>query len=68
MIQRLGSSSLSFKANELTSVRDEYSNQVASNFKIAQKQNDVVLNNAMNPMNTQIMMQGNNTQKLDVVA
>ena len=68
MIQRLGSSSLSFKANELTSVRDEYSNQVALNFKIAQKQNDVVLNNAINPMNTQIMMQGNNTQKLDVVA
>ncbi len=68
MIQRLGSSSLSFKANEYSSVRDAYSAKVDSNVKIAQKQNDIVSSSLANLQNNQITMQGNNAQKLDVIA
>ena len=68
MIQRLGSSALSFKANEYTSVRDAYSAKVDSNIKIAQKQNDIVSKSMPNLQNSQIAMQGNGSQKLDVIA
>ena len=69
MIQRLGASSLSFKAKEIASVRDDYNKKIDSNIKIAQKQNDVVSKGTtLNVANNQIAMQGSNGQKLDVVA
>ena len=66
MIQRLGSSSLNFKANEIVSARDAYNDKMNSNVQIAQKQNDIVSNVAMNSTNNQIAMQGKG-QKLDVI-
>jgi len=68
MIQRLGSSSLSFKANESSSVRTLYSDKINSNTKIAQKQNEIVSKALSSIGNNQIAMQGNNGQKLDTIA
>ena len=67
MIQRLGASSLSFRANELTSARDAYNAQVEKNSKMAQKQNDIISNTSANNASRQIAMQGQG-QKLDVIA
>ncbi|MBQ8476308.1 hypothetical protein IJ531_04520 [bacterium] len=72
MIQRLGASSLSFKANELPSGRSAYSLQIDKNTKTAQMQNDKISSMPVSVNNTQIAMQGQtqNTQaqKLDVIA
>lgn len=65
MIQRLGISSPSFRANELTSARDAYSAQVDKNLQTAQKQNDIISSSPTNVINNQIAMQGKG-QKLDV--
>lgn len=62
MIPRLTQSSLSFRANENSSVRDAYDSQVAKNSQTAQKQNQAIIN-----MTNHIPMQGNG-QKLDVIA
>ena len=69
MIQRIGVSSLSFKANDVTSARDGYKAKVDSNVLIAQNQNDIVSKVVPNVANSQIAMQGNNTnQKLNIIA
>lgn len=68
MIQRLGHSTLNFKANEIPSARDEYSAKVDSNIKIAQNQNDIVSKVVPGISNSQIAMQGNNGQKLNIIA
>ena len=67
MIQRLGSSSLSFKANEVNAVRDAYSAKIDKNFNIAKKQNDIVSKTMPALSNGQIAMQGNNGQKINIV-
>ena len=71
MIQRLGASSLSFRANEIPSGRSSYSSQIDKNTKIAQMQNDKS-SSASQVNNTQIPMQGKTQEfegkKLDVVA
>ena len=74
MIQRLGASSLSFKANEIASGRSAYSFQIDKNTKTAQMQNDKTSGmGAATPVNnTQIPMQGliqdKKDRKLDVIA
>ena len=70
MIERLGCSSLSFKANEIKSARDMYSDILNKNSKVAQQQNQICYSCAMMPnnqVNAQIAMQGQ-AQKLDVIA
>ena len=67
MIQRLGSSSLSFKASDVNAVRDAYTAKIDSNFNIAQKQNDVVSKTVPILSGGQIAMQGNSGQKINVV-
>lgn len=67
MIQRLGSSSLSFKANDVNAVRDAYSAKVDSNFNIAQNQNDIVSKAVPTLSSGQIAMQGKTGQKINVV-
>jgi len=68
MIQRLGASSLSFRANEIASARDTYNAKVDSNIKIAQKQNDIIAKVVPNVVNSQIAMQGKSNQKLNIIA
>ena len=72
MIQRLGASSLSFKANELPSGRSAYSLQLDKNTQTAQMQNDKTSSAAQAVNNTQIAIQGQTqnqqAQKLDVIA
>ena len=66
MIQRLSQSSLSFRANELTSPREGYDSQMVKNSQTAQKQNKVIAN-LFAQLSNQIPMQGS-AQKLDVIA
>ena len=66
MIQRLGASSLSFRANELTSARDAYSAQIDKNLQTAQKQNGIVASMTAQ-LNNPIPMHGQG-QKLDIIA
>ena len=66
MIQRLGASSLSFRANELTSARDAYSAQLEKNLLTAQKQNGII-SSMTSQLNNPIPMHGQG-QKLDVIA
>ena len=68
MIQRLGTSFLNFKANEITPAREDYSAKVDSNVKIVQNQNDIVSKVVPNVANSQIAMQGSNGQKLNIIA
>ena len=67
MIQRLGTSTMSFKANELSSARDAYKAKLDKNVQTAQKQNDIASNNVSSLGNAQITTQGQ-AQKLDVIA
>ena len=64
MIQRIGASTLNFKANEISSARDGYSAKVDSNLKIVQNQNNIVSKVVPNISNSQIAMQGNNSQRV----
>ena len=66
MIQRLGASSLSFRANELTSARDAYSAQIDKNLQTAQKQNGII-SSMTSQLNNPIPMHGQG-QKLDIIA
>lgn len=67
MIPRL-QSSVSFKANELTSARDAYSARIDKNNQTAQKQNGMIPGIA-NSLNAQIPMNGAmQAKKLDVIA
>ncbi len=72
MIQRLGASSLSFKAKEISSGRSAYNFQLDKNTKTAQMQNDKTTSVSQSVNNAPIAMQGQvqNTQakKLDVIA
>ena len=62
MIQRLGMSNLSFKANESATPREAYDSLMNKNSQTAQKQNKAVAT-----VLNQIPMQGT-AQKLDVIA
>jgi len=66
MIPRLSASSLAFRANELTSVRDAFNAKLDENRKIAQKQNGMTSSTNNSQMKNQIPMQGG--QKLDIIA
>ena len=72
MIQRLGVSGLSFKANELPSARSAYSLQLDKNQKTAQMQTDNTPNMVKSVNNTQIPMHGqvanNQGKKLNIIA
>ena len=67
MIPRLSASSLSFRANEVSSVRDAFTAKLDENHKTAQGQNGMVTSTANCQMNNQIPMQGSG-QKLDIIA
>jgi len=66
MIQRLGASSLSFRANEMVSARDAYSAQIDKNLQTAQKQNGMI-SSMTSQLNNPIPMHGQG-QKLDIIA
>ena len=71
MIQRLGVSTLSFRAGELPSGRSAYNLQLDKNTKTAQIQNDKTSSMPQSVNNTQIPMQGQvpaQAKKLDVIA
>ena len=66
MISRVNLSSLNFKANDYSSVRDAYKAELDENSKIAQGQNGISASNVGSQIKNQIPMQGG--QKLDVIA
>ena len=73
MIQRLGVSSLSFKAGELPSGRSAYNLQLDKNTQTAQIQNAKTSSVPQAVVNKQIAMQGqvqtaHKAKKLDIVA
>lgn len=66
MIPGISASSISFRANELTSVRGAFDAKLDENHKTAQGQNGMVTSSNNSQMNNQIPMQGG--QKLDIIA
>ena len=68
MIPKISFSSINFKSNDISSVRDAYHKELDENNQIAQGQNNIIASNGQNPtqLKNQISMQGG--QKLDVIA
>ena len=71
MIQRLGTSYMSFRANQIDSVRSDYNSLLAENNQIAQNQLNKV-SDSTSANNTQIPMHGSVQEskgnKLNIIA